>query len=269
MKTFFLGLIFLLASTLLNIWLGGCLQRQVVLNERSLEFSIYLGLIFGQLALGAVWLVYGRWHVLVRLPTSLALVWLLVGPIVHSEHAMIARPFFVGGIYLACVSLILTSFRASRYVMILNNENPSCHVNDLTGHLQFSLGSLIAGITATCLFCGLARQIGVDRSELTNVAIYLLPFIFTAFLCWSGICAAGSLVRRVLMPLAICPVVAGLVGMSCFPGVHGMATFTIASIVECFYLAGAWIVFDSAGCHFVAIPARLHEPYPNGSARVS
>ena len=75
MKTFFLGLIFLLASTLLNIWLGGCLQRQVVLNERSLEFSIYLGLIFGQLALGAVWLVYGRWHVLVRLPTSLALVW--------------------------------------------------------------------------------------------------------------------------------------------------------------------------------------------------
>ena len=261
-----LGVLFVLASALVDVWLACCLQRQVVLNEASFVFAVYLGLIFGQLAIGGGWLVYGPRHALARLPAGLMLVWLLAWPIAHAGQTLTARPFFVVGIYVAIVSLCLAGFRVARYTWISVGDNSLARLND-SAHLQFSLASVAAWMTGICLFLGLAGQTGVDSSELTNAVVYLSPFVFTALVCWSSLRCGGTLTWRIML-LLVCPVVAGLVGTGVLPGVHGTVTFAIAATVELSYIGLACMLLYSAGYRLFVRPSQGHEFHRPGPVRL-
>jgi len=241
------SVLFGLASIGANLWLVFGWRGQVILDETSISFAIYQGLIFGQLATAAGWLVFGQRPALVRLSGGLLLIGLLGWPLAQVGSVITARPFFVAGIYLALNAIWMAGLRVTCGVRVSRANGVATGVNLAAHNLQFSLGSAMAWLTGFCLFFGLARQTEIEFTEMTKIVVYLIPFVFTAFVGSGVVCSGNAVIWRKIATMAVCPFVAGLVGTGFFPGTRGMAVFAIAAVVELLYIAVAWKLCYLAG----------------------
>lgn len=241
-----------LAAVLLDVAVGIRVGRPVLLDESSPAFVLYQGLVLGQLAVLAAWIVYGKGISVYRLFIALVAVWSLSYPIGHDVDRVATRAFFVLGFYLAMVAIPLASVRLCGFTLVDDTDQHS--VRDVPGGPQYSLSSILAWMTALCALLGIGPSVGLTWGAVPEMMIYLLPFVFTALTAHWCVFCCRRWPLRIGLPLGACPAISAATGAGILPG-FGAWPFAMASLVEAISVSLAAYSFMIVGIRFVRRPS--------------
>ena len=176
--------------------------------------GLVLGFSMAQLALVALWLVFGRWNLVVRV-----LIVLAVGSFLADLNASVTRSIDLDQ-WLGVMSLL--GFAVATPLLVLrllglrwvDHREPAVpESTDLRAqHRQFSLGTLLVWVTGSCVVLGGMRGVGFPWEFALHVIVHCIGFAVVALVSLGAVFSAGHVTVRLLAVAVASPMLGWLMG---------------------------------------------------------